>query len=74
MRGRGISLSNDDLIIKRRNEKKKFPGQFAEHGTYTIYIHCTRDVKDCTISRLSSMAMNMLFMMVRHAQKVKGEA
>ena len=34
----------------------------------------TREVKDCTISRLLSMAMNMLFMMVRHAQKVKGEA
>ena len=33
-----------------------------------------RDVKDRTISQLLSMAMNMLFMMVRHAQKVKGEA
>ena len=33
-----------------------------------------REVKDCTISRLLSMAMKMLFMMVRHAQKVKGEA
>ena len=33
-----------------------------------------RYVKDCTISRLLSMAMNMLFMMVRHAPKVKGEA
>ena len=33
-----------------------------------------RVVSDCTISRLLSMAMNMLFMMVRHAQKVKGEA
>ena len=33
-----------------------------------------REVKDCAISRQLSMAMNMLFMMVRHAQKVKGEA
>ena len=33
-----------------------------------------RNVKDCTISQLLSMAMNMLFMMVRQAQKVKGEA
>ena len=33
-----------------------------------------RVVSDCTISRLLSMAKNMLFMMVGHAQKVKGEA
>ena len=41
---------------------------------YHLYALCIREVKDCTISRLLSMAMNMLFMMVRHAQKVKGEA
>ena len=42
-------------------------------NNFTVQVY-TRDVKDCTISRLLSMAMNMLFMMVKHAQKVKEEA
>ena len=41
------------------------------YDSINMYI---RKVKDCTISRLLSMAKNMLFMMVGHAQKVKGEA
>ena len=56
------------------------PNSSAQKGrrqTFSNGTPCTiiiRDVKDCTISLLLSMAMNMLFMMVRHAQKVKGEA
>ena len=53
-----------------RTFKRKDPESYKWYAV-CIYI---RDVKDCTISRLLSMAMNMLFMMVRHAQKVKGEA
>ena len=61
----GKSATKDAV---KGDKKKRKPRRKESYG---IYI---REVKDCTISRLLSMAMNMLFMMVRHAQKVKGEA
>ena len=61
MFARSLQIMNKVIVSKKLN------------CAVNIHIYI-RDVKDCTISRLLSMAMNMLFMMVRHAQKVKGEA
>ena len=69
-----INIQNKQGIqtaLSMNFKQSRFYQQSSELLIKRIYI---RDVKDCTISRLSSMAMNMLFMMVRHAQKVKGEA